>query len=231
MTTRVSRRPQLGTRRLLTLVGLAMMAACRDSASALPYYRSATMTPEWLSDREASSRGTHRVGTFRLTDQSGASVSNRTFGGRVTVVGFFFTRCGDVCPTTTRNLARLLRDLPDGPDVQILSHSVTPDRDSVAALHSFAESHGISDPRWRLLTGPADEITRLARDSYFVRLGSDSTYGVPSIAHTESVLLVDGCGRLRGVYAGTLALEMQRLREDVLTLERANCSVAELSMF
>ena len=65
------------------------------------------------------------------------------------------------------------------------------------------------------------------RDSYFVRLGNDSTYGVASIAHTESVLLVDGCGRLRGVYAGTLALEMQRLKEDAVALERANCLLSK----
>jgi protein SCO1/2 len=183
------------------------------------------MTPEWLSDREANSRGTHRVAAFQLTDQFGATVSNRAFDGKVTIVGFFFTRCGDVCPTTTRNLARVLRDLPGANDLQILSHSVTPDRDSVAALRVFAASHGIDDSRWHLLTGSVAEITRLARDSYFVRLGNDSTYGVASIAHTESVLLVDGCGRLRGVYAGTLVLEIQRLQEDVRTLEHANCSV------
>ncbi|MEO7084917.1 MAG: SCO family protein [Gemmatimonadaceae bacterium] len=213
---------------LVALLLAAAAAGCGEPTSALPFYRTAMMTPEWLSDREANSPNTHRVAIFALTDQNGATVSRATLEGKVTVVSFFFTRCGDVCPTTTRNIARLLRDLAGDENIQVLSHSVTPDRDSVPALHTFANSHEVTDGRWHLLTGRAGDISRLARESYFVRLGSDSTYGVETIAHTESVLLVDGCGRLRGVYAGTLQLEMQRLREDVNALERDRCTSTRL---
>ena len=39
------------------------------------------------------------------------------------------------------------------PRVQVLSYSVTPERDSARALRAFAKTHGITDPRWHLLTG------------------------------------------------------------------------------
>jgi protein SCO1 len=191
---------------------LATLAACGRNAS-LPFYETADMTPEWSSDAAA----THRVAPFRLTDQRGNTITNAAFDGRVTIVHFFFTRCGDVCPTTTTNIARTLRVVGDT-RLQVLSHSVTPDADSVASLHHYADTHGIVDPRWHLVTGARPAIEELARQSYFVRLGNDSTYGVASIAHTESLLLVDGKGRLRGVYAGTLLLEMDRLRGDAETL-------------
>ena len=125
-----------------------------------------------------------------------------------------------MCPATTRNLARLLRELPNERRLQVLSYSVAPERDSVAALREFAVTHHADDGRWHFLTGTRASVEALARTSYFVRLGADTTYGVARIAHTESLVLVDGQGRLRGVYAGTLPLEMDRLRDDVATLAR-----------
>jgi len=197
-----------------------LCASCAGHSAALPFYRSSAMDPEWLSDREATAPEMHRVAPFRMVDQSGRIVTDRSLDGHVTVVQFFFTKCGDVCPVTTSNLARMLSQLGDDRRVQVLSYSVTPERDSVGALRAFAAMHGIADERWHLLTGTQGDVYRLAQDSYFVRLGDGATYGVRSIAHTESVVLVDGSGRLRGVYAGTLGLEMQRLAEDVLALER-----------
>jgi protein SCO1/2 len=194
------------------IVSLVMLAACARPA-ALPFYQTAEMTPEWLRESAA----THHVAPFRLRDQYERSITNAAFSNHVTIVHFFFTRCGDVCPTTTSNVARTLRAIDDA-RLQVLSHSVTPEADSAGVLRHYAGTHAIVDPRWHLVTGARAEVEALARQSYFVRLGRDSTYGVASIAHTESVLLVDGEGRLRGVYAGTLRLEMDRLREDVLTL-------------
>ena len=199
-------------------MSLAMAVALSGCGrSKLPYYRTAAMTPEWLGSSETGSPSMHRVASFTLTDQHGVRVTNAAFAGKVSVVSFFFTNCRDVCPATTRNIAALLRATGDE-RLQVLSHSVTPAADSIGGLVHFAEIRGIRDPRWHLLTGDSLSIDDLARRSYFVRLGNDTTYGVRSIAHSESVLLVDREGRLRGVYAGTLQLEMDRLREDVETL-------------
>jgi protein SCO1/2 len=207
--------------RMRALLALVLScAACRHNADSLPFYRNAAMTPEWLSRAEATAPTMHRVAEFRMVDQGGRTVTERSLAGHVTLVHFFFTACGDVCPLTTSNLGRVLAGLPGDDRLQLLSYSVTPERDSVGALRAFAAMHGIADPRWHLLTGSRSDVERLARDSYFVRLGDGRTYGVQAIAHTESVLLVDADGRLRGVYAGTLPLEMERLRQDIAELER-----------
>ena len=206
----------------ILIIGVLLLGAvsCRRGAGAesLPFYRTSNLDPEWIGAREASSASMHRVAPFKLVDQNGTSITNARFAGRVSIVHFFFTSCGDVCPTTTRNIAAVLRATAGNDRVQVLSHSVTPEADSVPALRRYADSHGIADPRWHLLTGAKSSIDSLARTSYFVRLGNDTTYGRASIAHSESVLLVDGDGRLRGVYAGSLQLEMDRLREDLATL-------------
>jgi protein SCO1/2 len=197
---------------------LAMSLAGCAQREALPFYRTAEMTPEWLTAREAGARSMHHVAPFRMVDQRGAEVTERAFDGKATVVGFFFTRCGDICPTTTSNMRRLLALVPDEPRIQVLSHSVMPGQDSVAELRRFAEHHRISDPRWHLLTGVEAATEALAQESYFIPLGRDRRVGVSKSAHTESVMLVDTHGRLRGVYAAMLPVEMDRLQEDLALL-------------
>jgi len=86
---------------------------------------------------------------------------------------------------------------------------------SFAALQTYASLHHIKDARWHLLTGPRADIERLARDSYFVNLNDGTSYGVSNLAHTETLVLVDGQGRLRGMYTGSLPLDIARLSEDI----------------
>jgi protein SCO1/2 len=74
---------------------------------------------------------------------------------------------------------------------------------------------GVDPTRWFLLTGDAGQIGRLARTSYFA---NDDREGEGRLIHTEKVLLVDGDRRLRGVYNGTLAFDVERLLEDIATL-------------
>jgi protein SCO1/2 len=173
------------------------------------------MDPEWLSADEANAGTMHRVGAFAMTDQSGRTITESALDGRVTLVQFFFTACGDICPTTTTNLADALREIGDDPRVQLLSISIAGERDSVGVLAEFAKARGITDARWRLLSAPRSEVERVARESYFLRLGDGKNYGVSSVEHTETVFLVDGERRIRGIYAGTLRLEVARMVEDL----------------
>lgn len=205
-------------KRAICAAALLVIAACRHHDDSLPYIRSATMTPEWLSEAEAASPSMHRVAHVSLRDQAGSPIDSTALDGRVTIVQFFSARCGDVCPLTHQRIARVLRELPDDARVQVLSYSVTPERDSVPALQAYAEMRRITDSRWHLLTGAKSDIEHLARDAYFVRLGRDTTFGVDSISHTETLLLIDQDRRIRGAYAGTLDLEARMLLADTRRL-------------
>jgi protein SCO1/2 len=206
--------------RAAALVILILVTACRDEREDLPFFRSSALTPEWLSRREASAPSMHRVASFTSVDQTGATLTERALTDKVTIAHFFFTECGDICPVTTGRIKHLLKEMPSS-SLQVISYSVRPVHDSIAAVVRFASKHDITDKRWHFVSATPQTIQRLARDSYFVRLGADTTYGVKSIAHTETLVLVDGHARLRGVYAGTLPLEMERLREDAEVLLRS----------
>lgn len=206
------------SRVLLGVVCITGSLACREPTAVLPYYRTSDMTPEWLDDATARSTSMHRVASFALRDQRAAEITAGSLRSKVSMVHFFFTKCSGVCPATQVHLASVLRSLPAAAPVQVLSHSVTPEADSLPVLAHYALEHGITDARWHLLTGDRATITRLARESYFVNVGNGQPYGITDLAHTESVLLVDGDGRLRGIYTGTLVLEMQKLEQDVRLL-------------
>jgi protein SCO1/2 len=57
----------------------------------------------------------------------------------------------------------------------------------------------------------------LARESYFAKVERSANV---DFLHTEAIFLVDGHGRIRGVYDGSLQYEITRLIEDIATLER-----------
>ena len=103
---------------------------------------------------------------------------------------------------------------------RILSHSVTPEADSVPVLRDYALRMNAEHSNWWFLTGSKEEIFRLARRSYFACYdeASGGDGGMQDFVHTENVVLVDQLGRLRGFYDGTSESSMNQLIEDCLWL-------------
>ena len=138
------------------------------------------------------------LGSFRLVDQDGNAVTERSILGRPAVVFFGFTYCPDVCPTTLASMTALLKAL--GGDADRLGAyfvTVDPERDTAGALKAYL---GSFDKRIRGLTGPADQIAAIARPLgvYFARSGPGGSY---TMDHTASVFLLDADGRLHGTIA------------------------------
>ena len=173
--------------------------------AALPYYTSADFTPRWTSTPA-------RTLALDATSQSGARVTGADLEGRPYVASFIFTRCTTVCPVLVAQLARVQRATP----LRIVSYSVTPQADTPAVLAAFGRAHGVDPARWLLLTGDAASIYAAARTFYFADDGRERDAG--TILHSEKLLLVDGAGRLRGVYDGTLPHDVDRLIADASLL-------------
>lgn len=180
---------------------------------ALPYYDSPEFTPRWHA---GAPDGFHRVAPFSLTNQLGATIDSAVVAGHPVVASFFFTSCGGICPELTENMARI--DAAAPPAVVLLSHSVTPDKDTVAVLRGFARKHEVDSSRWHFLTGPRDEIYTLGRQSYFVEENLGEPKGPDDFLHTENIVLVDGEGHIRGVYNGLNKTAVDTLIQDLATL-------------
>jgi protein SCO1/2 len=182
----------------------------------LPIYQPYDINPA-LVDSDLMAETDHRITDFTLINHLGDTISLADVRGKILVVDFFFTRCGTICPIMTSNLKLIHDKLPDG--VRLLSHSVTPQADSVSVLFSYAERYGASDAKWWFLTGAKEEVYRLARKSYFACL-DEGDGGYQDFVHTENVVLVDTEGRLRGFYDGTSGVEISQLYRDIEVLQK-----------
>lgn len=184
--------------------------------TALPYYDSRDFTPHWAQVE-------HRVAPFHLVDQRNQPMRETDLDGRIHVASFLFTTCPSVCPVLVEKLKPVQGAIREWRDVIMVSYSVTPLTDTPAVLAEFGRSRGIDPNRWRLLTGGLSEVKAVLRDSYFA--DDDRPIGgepQSRLLHTEKVLLVDRDRRLRGIYNGTDAFEMQRLVEDIEALRQGS---------
>jgi protein SCO1 len=199
--------------RWLSLAIVAVMGCARRDH--LPYYVDPTRTPVWLDARGSSADTLHRVSDFRLVDQRGRVVSGATIRNKIIVASFFYASCRQLCPTLRTQLQRVQASFDARSGVMILSHTIAPESDSVAVLARYARENHMDAARWLLLTGARSEIERLARDSYFVELSDSGGKTSGRLLHTETFVLIDRRGHIRGVYDGSLAYDVTRLIEDI----------------
>ncbi len=126
------------------------------------------------------------------------------------MVEFFFTTCQSICPIMNSNLQKVYKRFADRNDVLLLSHTVDPEVDSVAALKAYASLMGVTDSRWLFVTGNKKELYEAARTSYL--LNSDKgDGGADDFIHTQKFALIDKNQHIRGYYDGTDTLEVNRL--------------------
>ena len=205
-----------------TLGLLLLLAGCINKTAILPlpFINQPDFTPEWISPSDSNYSTIHQIPNFSFTNQDNQTVTEKTVDGKIYVANFIFTRCGSICPKMTANMGILQKKFKEDKDVIFLSHSVTPEMDSVAALRRYANQKGIISGKWHLLTGNKDEIYRLAKQQYFAgdSLGYYQTGN--EFLHTENFILVDKHRRIRGVYNGTLQIEMDRLIDDIGNLKQ-----------
>lgn len=201
---------------ILSIVIFTMLLSCSEQR--LPYYHTAEFTPMWPGEENFSEDTLHRIAPFHFTDQEGSAVTNKTVEGKIYVANFFFTACPSICPKMTNHLAKVQETFNSNDNVMLISHSVMPWADSVRQLQGFAQLHDIRYPQWRLVTGRQSEIYTLARQSYFAEEVAGYTRDSTNFVHTEHCLLVDKRGHLRGLYNGTLSLEVDRMIEDIRIL-------------
>ncbi len=185
----------------------------------LPFYQDERFTPVWMSDDDPRLDTFHRVLDFQLLNQDGEEISNKTFDGKIYVTDFFFTTCPGICPKMTANMASLQDEFLDDNEVLFLSHSVTPDYDSVAVLKKYAEAKGVISDKWHLVTGDQLEIYTLGRKAYFVEEDLGLEMEIDDFLHTENFVLIDKNRYIRGIYNGLNKASLTQLSADIRTLK------------
>ncbi|MGB7394013.1 MAG: SCO family protein [Pricia sp.] len=184
----------------------------------LAVYQPSMVNAELVDSTLQDVRKYHTVANFSLTNQNGETITQDDYKGKIYVADFFFTTCPTICPIMTKNMVDIQRRIKDDSDVMLLSHSVTPQIDSVAQLKKYAEEKGVDDSKWNLVTGDKKQIYELARKSYLA-VKEDGDGGPFDMIHTENFILVDKKRRIRGFYDGTKKKDIEKLMNDLEVLK------------
>jgi len=206
----------------LVLILMVLLSACapKKEQVGLPYFDTPDFTPTWVDKNTNAFQNLHTIPAFSFTDQDGNNVSDMTVNDKIYVVDFFFTRCGSICPKMTNNMGKVANAFLKDQNVVMLSHSVTPELDNAMVLKKYAETKGIKNPNWHLLTGDKKQIYDIARKGYFADNAIGYNKDVSEFLHTENFVLVDKHRHIRGVYNGTIDFEVDNLVRHIKMLER-----------
>ena len=186
----------------------------------LPVYQPNMVNAELVDSTLQHVKKYHRIADFSLLNQNGDTITQENYRNKIYVADFFFTTCPTICPIMTANLVEVQAALANDSEVLLLSHSVTPEIDSVAQLKKYAIEKGVNDAKWNLVTGDKKQIYELARKSYLA-VQEDGDGGPFDMIHTENFILVDKQRRIRGFYDGTKEEEMDRLLLDIVILKNS----------
>ena len=184
----------------------------------LPIYQPNMVSATLVDSSMQYVRKYHSIADFKLVNQNGDTITQNTYANKIYVADFFFTTCPSICPVMTANLAEVQDEFKDDNEVLLLSHSVTPEIDSVAQLKKYAVEKGVIDQKWNLVTGDKKQIYELARKSYLAVM-DDGDGGAYDMIHTENFMLIDKERRIRGYYDGTNKEEVEKLIRDIEILK------------
>ncbi|MDC7996401.1 SCO family protein [Gilvibacter sediminis] len=167
------------------------------------------------------------VPQFEFTNQRGETITNANYEGKVYVVDFFFTTCPTICPIMSRNMVKLQDEFFGNPNFGVASFSIDPTYDTPEVLQSYAESYGITNPNWHLMTGDKLEIHKLANNGFNLYVNQDDT-AEGGFEHSGFFALIDQEGNIRSrideygnpivYYNGTDLEQIQLLKDDIKQL-------------
>lgn len=205
----------------IRFLAFVLLLGCENNHShqSLPILGNRTLVEKQVDGKTITDTLYATVPPFFLLDQNGDSVTNQLVSNKMYVADFFFTTCPTICPVMKKQLLRVYEKYKGDPGLMILSHTIDPDHDTLAVLKDYGERLGSDGKQWRFLWGDREQIYELAEQGYYATAMPDSTEP-GGFVHSGGLILVDGKGRVRGVYNGTDEKEVDHLLLDIDLLKR-----------
>ncbi len=204
---------------ILSLIIILIFYNILNVEKPLPIYQPAQVNSELVDSTLLDKRKYHIIADFSLTNQNGEIVTQNNYTNKIYIADFFFTTCQTICPIMTDHMFQIQNEILTDDEVMLLSHTVTPEIDSVEQLKRYAIEKGVVDRKWNLVTGDKKQIYALARKSYLAvkTIGDGDQY---DMIHTENFMLIDKSRQIRGFYDGTKAEDIERLLNDIKILKK-----------
>lgn len=204
---------------MLSLVIISIFYTILKPKKVLPIYQPSRVNSEMVDSTIQYVSKYHTIADFSLTNQNGETITQADYKDKIYIADFFFTTCQTICPIMTDHMYKIQEAILNDDEIMLLSHSVTPQIDSVEQLKRYAKLKGVNDTKWNLVTGDKKQIYELARKSYLA-VKTDGNGDAYDMIHTENFMLIDKKRQIRGYYDGTDVEDIDRLLEDIKVLKK-----------
>ncbi|MBA2875876.1 SCO family protein [Thermaerobacillus caldiproteolyticus] len=159
------------------------------------------------------------IADFTFTDQNGQPFGLADLKGKVWVASFIFTRCADVCPLITANVAKLQKMAKkEGVDVEFVSFSVDPENDHPQQLKSYIEKFHADVRHWHLLTGYSQQDIETFAQKNFKAI-VQKPQNQDQVIHGTDIYLVDQKGNIVQYYNGFKDVPYEQILEHIKILQ------------
>jgi len=204
---------------ILSAIIISIFYSILKVETPLPIYQPALVNEELVDTTIQHVKKYHKIADFSLTNQNGETITQKDYMGKIYIADFFFTTCKTICPVMTNHMFKVQKEFISDTEVMLLSHSVTPNIDTVKQLKYYATEKGVNDHKWNLVTGDKKQIYKLARKSYLA-VKTDGNGDQYDMIHTENIVLIDRKRQIRGFYDGTNSQAMVQLIKDIKKLKK-----------
>lgn len=207
----------------LIAVGFTVLISCTENepktVRVLPFLGNYDIEYRTVNGSEIADTIFPKVPEFAYLNQDSVLISSTDLKHKIWIADFMFTKCPTICPTMTTNmkyLSELTTDLED--KIQFLSFSIDPKRDSPSVFRKYILERQLNTSNWYFFTGDEEETADLAFNFFHVGVQRSEDDADNGFEHTDTFVLVDQNGYVRGLYEGTRKEEIVRLEKDVRKL-------------
>jgi protein SCO1 len=167
----------------LMAMGTSLLAMCAVAADRAPLKAGVFEPPRAAPE-------------LSLDASSGGKLSLANYRGKVVLLGFGFTSCPEVCPTTLATLAQARKRLgTQGEQLQVVYVTVDPERDNTGRMQAYLRGF---DPSFVGGSGTSEQLAAV-RKNYGVMAERKPFGNTYTVAHSSSVYVIDQKGLLRGM--------------------------------
>ena len=133
-----------------------------------------------------------------LEGSDGTTLTLERFRGKLVILGFGFTHCPEICPTTLAKLAKARKQMGSAAkDVQVVYVTVDPERDTPEQMRGYL---ALFDPTFVGGTGKPAQLAKVFKEYGITATRYDGRApGEYGFEHSSFVYLIDREGRIRAM--------------------------------
>lgn len=170
---------------LLLAASLVFAEAAPKPAAAQPALKAGVLSPVMTAP------------ALKLQGTDGQPIDLARYKGKVVLLAFGFSNCGEVCPITLATLAGARKKLgADAANVQVVYVTVDPERDTAAQMKKYLAAF---DPTFIGGVGTRAEIDAAQKNYGISSSKNANPDGSYTIGHSSSIYMIDRAGGLRAV--------------------------------